>query len=191
MPTSSGTRKCIDRSLCVSSGDRCAVLRSWRAVVSEALPLTEPTALNAPADRLAAAKAAQAAREAGIKANAVKQGIEQERKRQEIERAAAEATHQSELNATKAAHLEELARQDQRWQREEAKHGSGKFWSGMATGLFVAGALVATGGVIAVNAIIGPTFDAAARARFDNQVVSTLTQERAPTTNEPRSESAQ
>ena len=88
------------------------------------------------------------------------------------------------------AHAAELARQDQRWQREEAKHGSGKFWSGMATGLFVAGALVATGGVIAVNAIIGPTFDAAARARFDNQVVSTLTQEREPTTNQPRSESA-
>lgn len=113
------------------------------------------------------------------------------------ERAAAEkqiaeisATHAGVLDGIKQAHAEELKRHDERWQREEAKHGSGKFWSGMATGLFVAGALVATGGVIAVNAIIGPTFDAAARARFDNQVVSTLTQERAPTTNEPRSESA-
>lgn len=100
------------------------------------------------------------------------------------------ARYQGEIEGVKQAHQEELARHDERWKREEAKHGSGKFWSGMATGLFVAGALVAIGGVFAVNAIIGPTFDAASRARFDAQVVSTLTQERPPTTDAPRSESA-
>lgn len=131
------------------------------------------------------------AREDGIRANGIKQGMDQERKAQQAKLAELQAAHAGEVSGIKQAHTEELARHDERWSREEAKHGSGKFWSGMATGLFVAGALVATGGVIAVNAIIGPTFDAAARARFDNQVVSTLTQEREPTTNEPRSESAE
>lgn len=130
------------------------------------------------------------AREDGIRANGIKQGMDQERKAQQAKLAELQAAHAGEVSGISRAHAEELARHDERWSREEAKHGSGKFWSGMATGLFVAGALVATGGVIAVNAIIGPTFDAAARARFDNQVVSTLTQEREPTTNEPRSESA-
>lgn len=130
------------------------------------------------------------AREDGIRANGIKQGMDQERKAQQAKLAELQAAHAGEVSGIKQAHTEELARHDERWSREEAKHGSGKFWSGMATGLFVAGALVATGGIIAVNAIIGPTFDAAARARFDNQVVSTLTQEREPTTNEPRSESA-
>lgn len=152
--------------------------------------MTEPTALQNQADRLAAAKAAQAAREAGIRAQAIKQGRELERAETAIERAQIEARYQGEIEGVKQAHQEELTRHDERWKREEAKHGSGKFWSGMATGLFVAGALVAIGGVFAVNAIIGPTFDAASRARFDAQVVSTLTQERPPTTEQPRSESA-
>ena len=153
--------------------------------------MTEPTALQNQADRLAAAKAAQAQREAGIRAQAIKQGRELERAETAIERAQIEARYQGEIEGVKQAHQEELTRHDERWKREEAKHGSGKFWSGMATGLFVAGALVAIGGVFAVNAIIGPTFDAASRARFDAQVVSTLTQERPPTTDAPRSESAE
>lgn len=152
--------------------------------------MSEAAKLNTQADRLAAVKAAQAARESGIRAQAIKQGRELERAETVVERAQIEARHQGELEGVKQAHLDELARHDERWKREEAKHGSGKFWSGMATGLFVAGALVAIGGVFAVNAIIGPTFDAASRARFDAQVVSTLTQERPPTTEQPRSESA-
>lgn len=152
--------------------------------------MTEATALNTQADRLAEAKRKQTERENGIRANAIKQGMEQERKAQQAKLAELQAAHAGEVAGIKQAHTEELARHDERWSREEAKHGSGKFWSGMATGLFVAGALVAVGGVFAVNAIIGPTFDAASRARFDAQVVSTLTQERPPTTNQPRSESA-
>lgn len=92
--------------------------------------------------------------------------------------------------ALERAHAEELKRHDERWQREEAKHGSARFWSGAATGLMVAGALVATGLAIYTNTIIAPTFDAASRSRFDQMAVEAITQERPPTTNEPRSESA-
>lgn len=113
------------------------------------------------------------------------------------ERAAAEkqiaeisATHAGVLEGIKQAHAEELKRHDERWQREEAKHGSSRWWSGAATGLMVAGALVATGLAIYTNTIIAPTFDAASRSRFDQMAVEAITQERPPTTSEPRSESA-
>jgi hypothetical protein len=152
--------------------------------------LTEPQPLNAQADRLAAAKAAQSAREAGIKANAVKQGRELERTSQALERHKLEAAHEADINATKAAHLEEIARLDERWSREEAKHGSGKFWSGMFTGAMCAAAVAAIGTAMVVNMVIGPTYDAASRSQFNAMAVEAITSERAPTTNEPRSESA-
>lgn len=129
-------------------------------------------------------------RENAIRANAIKQGMEQERKVQALKLAEISATHAGMIDGIKQAHQEELKRHDERWAREEAKHGSARFWSGAATGLMVAGALVATGLAVYTNTIIAPTFDAASRSRFDQMAVDALTQERAPTTNEPRSESA-
>lgn len=73
---------------------------------------------------------------------------------------------------------------------EERKHGSAKFWAGMFTGAMCAAAVSAVGVAIVVNMVIGPTFDAAARSRFDQMAVEAITQERPPTTDEPRSESA-
>ena len=150
--------------------------------------MTEPTALNAPVDRLAAAKAAQAAREAGIKANAVKQGIEQERKRQEIERAVAEATHQGVIAGMKDAQKDELSRHDAHAERLRRAHGWAMFFNGGLTFTAVAGAIVAIGLAWYTQAIMVPTFDAARESRVQDDVLRTL--QRPPTTDAPRSESA-
>jgi hypothetical protein len=144
--------------------------------------LSEPQPLNAQADRLAAAKAAQSAREAGIKANAVKQGRELERTALTIERHKLEAAHEADLQATKAAHLEEIARLDERWSREEQKHGSGKFWSGVTVGGAIVGALVAVGTSIVINMTLIPTFEAAREARVQDDVVRATERYAAPIT---------
>lgn len=133
-------------------------------------------------DKQAATKQALAA--------AIREGIRRERAKSAAQIAKAHEHSAIALQAAKQAHTEELERHDTRWQREEAKHGSARFWSGAATGLMVAGALVATGLAIYTNTIIAPTFDAASRSRFDQMAVEAITQERPPTTSEPRSESA-
>jgi hypothetical protein len=153
--------------------------------------LSEPSALNTQADRLAAAKAAQSAREAGIRAQAIKQGRELERAELAIQAIKVSAEHAGIVAGINQAHTEEIARLDERWSREEAKHGSGKFWSGMFTGAMCAAAVAAIGTAMVVNMVIGPTYDAASRSQFNAMAVEAITSERPPTTNEPRSESAQ
>lgn len=151
--------------------------------------MTEPTALNAPADRLAAAKAAQAAREAGIKANAVKQGRELERTAQALERHKLEAAHEGIVAGIKQAHTDELSRHDAHAERLRRAHGWAMFFNGGLTFTAVAGAIVAIGLAWYTQAIMVPTFDAARESRVQDDVLRTL-QDRPPTTNQPRSESA-
>ena len=142
--------------------------------------MSEPQPLNAQADRLAAAKAAQSAREAGIKANAVKQGRELERTALTIERHKLEAAHEADLQATKAAHLEEIARLDERWSREEQKHGSGKFWSGMATGSFVSLAVVSLVLTVVFLTVMNASFDAGLRGGMQQEIVNEFQRNNAP-----------
>ena len=118
----------------------------------------------------------------------VKRGRQEERAELALSQARLIAAHAGEVSGIKQAHTEELARHDERWSREEAKHGSGKFWSGMATGLFVAGAAVAFGLAVFVNTVLPTVYDSARQMRVQDDVLRTL--QRPPTTNEPRSESA-
>lgn len=150
--------------------------------------MTEATPLQTQADRLAAAKAAQAAREAGIRAQAIKQGRELERAETALERAKLEAQHAGELQGVKQAHQEELTRHDERWKREEAKHGSGKFWSGWATGSFVTLAVVSVVLCSIFLVVMNASFDAGLRGGMQQSIIESF--ERPPTTDAPRSESA-
>jgi hypothetical protein len=145
--------------------------------------LSEPQPLNPQADRLAAAKAAQAAREAGIHANAVKKGRELERAEMAVRQAEIAATHAGELQGITKAHTEEIARLDERWSREEAKHGGARFWSGMFTGAMCAGAIAAIGTAILVQMTLVPTFEAARQARVQDDVVRATERYAAPLTN--------
>ncbi len=144
--------------------------------------MSEPQPLNPQADRLAAAKAAQAAREAGIHANAVKKGRELERAEMAVRQAEIAATHAGELQGINQAHTEEIARLDERWSREEQKHGSGKFWSGVTVGGAIVGALVAVGTSIVINMTLIPTFEAAREARVQDDVVRATERYAAPIT---------
>lgn len=145
--------------------------------------MTEPSALNTQADRLAAAKAAQNAREAGIRAQAVKQGRELERAEMAVKAAQLEAQHAGELKGVTKAHTEEIARLDERWSREEAKHGGARFWSGMFTGAMCAGAIAAIGTAILVQMTLVPTFEAARQARVQDDVVRATERYAAPVTS--------
>jgi hypothetical protein len=149
--------------------------------------VTEATPLQTQADRLAAAKAAQAAREAGIRAQAIKQGRELERADTAIERAKLEAQHAGELQGVKQAHQEELTRHDAHAERLRRAHGWAMFFNGGLTCTSVAGAIIAIGLAWYTQAIMVPTFDAAREARVQDDIVRTL---RPPTTDAPRSESA-
>lgn len=150
--------------------------------------MSDATALNTQADRLAAAKAAQAAREAGIRAQAIKQGRELERAESALERAKLEGQHAGEIQGLKQAHLDELARHDERWKREEAKHGSGKFWSGVSVGSFVTLAVVSVVLCVIFIVVMNASFDAGLRGGMQQSIIESF--ERPPTTDEPRSESA-
>jgi hypothetical protein len=131
----------------------------------------------------------QAATKTAIAA-AIREGRRRERSESATQIARAHEQSAIALQATKQAHTEELERHDARWAREEAKHGGARFWSGMFTGAMCAGAIAAIGLALFTNAIISPTFDAASRSQFNTMAVEAITQERPPTTNEPRSESA-
>ncbi len=128
------------------------------------------------------------AREDGIRGNAFKQGRAAERAEQEVAISRLFATHQGEIQGISAAHVDEIARLDERWAREEQKHGAGKFWSGVSTGVM---AMLAIGSVVAAvytTQVMNASFDAARESRVQDDVLRTL--QRPPTTNEPRSESA-
>jgi len=56
------------------------------------------------------------------------------------------------------------------FEREEAKHVRAHFWRGMAFGGALVFAITLTGAAWYANSIIGPTFDAAAQARLQDQV---------------------
>lgn len=56
------------------------------------------------------------------------------------------------------------------FEREEAKHVRAHFWRGMALGGALVFAITLTGAAWYANSIIGPTFDAAAQARMQDQV---------------------
>lgn len=142
--------------------------------------MSEPQPLNAQADRLAAAKAAQAAREAGIHANAVKKGRELERAEMAVRQAEIAATHAGELQGINQAHTEEIARLDERWSREEAKHGSGKFWSGMATGSFVSLAVVSLVLTVVFLTVMNASFDAGLRGGMQQEIVNEFQRNNAP-----------
>lgn len=118
-------------------------------------------------------------------------GIREGRRRQKLDQAQEALKAAATLAGVKEAHVAEIARLDGRWQREEQKHGSSRFWAGMFTGAMCAAAIAAAGTAVVVNMVIGPTFDAAARSRFDQMAVEAITQERPPTTEEPRSESVE
>lgn len=106
--------------------------------------------------------------------------------------AQAEIVAEASKQTLQDAHTAEIARLDERWAREERKHGSGRFWSGVSTGVM---AMLAIGSVFAAvytTQVMNASFDAAgeASARRDALEIVREAAERPPTTNEPRSESA-
>jgi uncharacterized membrane protein len=112
------------------------------------------------------------------------------------ERAAAEkqiaeitATHAGMIDGIKQAQRDELTRHDAHAERLRRAHGWAMFFNGGLTFTAVAGVIVAVGLAWYTQAIMVPTFDAARESRVQDDVLRTL-QERPPTTNEPRSESA-
>ena len=125
-------------------------------------------------------------------AAAKREGRAKEKAAQAIARAEQAAQHQGEVAGIQTAHTAEIARLDERWAREERKHGSGRFWSGVSTGVMV---MLAIGSVVAAvytTQVMNASFDAAgeASARRDALEIVREAAERPPTTNEPRSESA-
>lgn len=139
---------------------------------------------STPQERQEAARLKLKQREDGIKANAIKQGY-QARDAEWFKRLGVSSMEE----ATEIGHLRaEMKRRIT--PEEERKHGSAKFWAGMFTGAMCAGAISAIGVAVLVNMVIGPTFDAAARSRFDSMAVEAITSERPPTSDAPRSESA-
>lgn len=110
-------------------------------------------------------------------------GITEGRRRQKLDQSQDAIKAAAMLAGVKEAHAAEIARLDERWRREEQKHGSAKFWAGMFTGAMCAAAIAAAGTAVVVNMVIGPTFDAAARSRMDSMAVGVMTMENPP---EPR-----
>ena len=100
--------------------------------------MSAPTEL--PAAKAEAARQAIKAREDGIKANAIRQGIEQERKRQEAATATLKAEHQGQIDGLKQAHIEELTRTASR-ERAVGHHRAA--WLYAIPSLIIGGALTA------------------------------------------------
>lgn len=99
--------------------------------------MNDPVPLDDRAQRLAAAKEAQANREKGIHANAVKQGRIAERTEILTQLGA-----QTLADASQAAQLR--AERDARpTLNEERKHGRHRFWQGIAVGAAICAPLVA------------------------------------------------
>lgn len=150
--------------------------------------MTDATPVQTMEARRAEAIRTVKAREDGIRANAFKQGRAAERAEQEVAISRLFATHQGEIQGISAAHVDEIARLDERWAREERKHAIGNRWRGRFEAAVVVGGLSMIGLALYTNSIIRPTFDAARESRVQDDVLRTL--QRPPTTNEPRSESA-
>lgn len=151
--------------------------------------MTEATALNTQADRLAEAKRKQTERENGIRANAIKQGMEQERKAQQAERERIVSEYEGKLSGLIIGQADEISRHEMHAERLRRAHGWAMFFNGGLTFTAVAGAIVAIGLAWYTQAIMVPTFDAARESRVQDDVLRTL-QDRPPTTNQPRSQSA-
>lgn len=128
---------------------------------------------HTPAAQAVSAAEKLAQRDNALKSAAAKKAIAEERRKHDAMDALKDAEHAGALNAVRQAHAEELERHDARWEREEAKHGTGKFYSGVSVGMFVTAALVSVGLALFTNSIIAPTFDAAAQARIQQDVVDT------------------
>lgn len=128
------------------------------------------------------------AREDGIRANGIKQGMDQERKAQQAERERLIAEYEGKLSGLMMGQTDELSRHEAHSDRLRRAHGWAMFFNGGLTFTAVAGAIVAIGLAWYTQAIMVPTFDAARESRVQDDVLRTL--QRPPTTNEPRSESA-
>lgn len=122
-------------------------------------PTAAPTPISQRNETLLAAKRAQEQREQGIRANAIKQGRELERK-EICEKAGVTVLDDiSILHQIRVEHAAADQANELRWMREEAKHGKYKWWVGYAFG--IATALPATAALIL--AMQGVIWDTAAR----------------------------
>lgn len=120
-----------------------------------------------PEARQADARAKIAARENAIRANAIKQGIDQERKRQEADRAAEAKAHTAAIAAAEDAYRKAA----QTAHRAGHAHG---FWKGVGVGGAVAASAVFIGAAWYAGAVMKPAFEAAQQFRMQDQVVNQL-----------------
>ena len=128
--------------------------------------MSEPHALPAAAREAGMAKIK--AREDGIRAQAIRQGREAERKEilqalgvQRLEEASQLAQLREERDARVTL-------------QEEAKHGKAAYWRGFTIGGVIIGSIVGTALALYAAAIINPAFDAAGRIRAQSDITDAL-----------------
>jgi hypothetical protein len=105
-------------------------------------------------ERIEAAKRAQKAREDGIRAKGMQEGRAKER--DEICREVGVATIE-EIKVLPQV----LADVDNRWAREERKHGAARFWRGVAFGAVGGAAFTSVGYLMVVGAAMDRAFEQA------------------------------
>ena len=117
------------------------------------------------------ARAKLKAREDGIRAQAIRQGRELERKDILEEFGAASLDDMRVINRV-------IADNDQRWQREERKEAKGAFWRGMTMGAAAGAAFVSVGFLLVVSEAMSTAFDQA-REMTANTLAMRMVQQQA------------
>ena len=133
--------------------------------------MTDPQPLQTQASLLATAQQRQEQREAGIRANAFKQGREAERAEQAIERAKLTANHEGQLKGMAEAHKQDIA-------RAVKEHRRGSLWFGIAIGAAAASVFVSVGFLTVVDRAMTTAFDRAQEIAAASTLVGAATQRR-------------
>lgn len=142
-------------------------------------PTAAPTPISQRNETLLAAKRAQEQREQGIRANAIKQGRELERK-EICEKAGVTVLDDiSILHQIRVEHAAADQANELRWMREEAKHGRGEYWKGWAHGGIVMGSLLSAGLMFYALGIVSGTLEAAVPMRAQERIADEIRTERA------------
>jgi hypothetical protein len=138
-------------------------------------PLVTPFA----AADLARAKLKQ--RDDAIRANGIKEGRRLARDEIIADLGAQSLEELGLLNALRHEHDQALAAMRAGAEREERKHGAGKWWQGAVVGGAIVGSAVAAGAALYARAVIDSAFDAAAQMRTQSDITDAIVRERRAT----------